>query len=755
LASLAQERGGVEASQGEEVVVIETLIAVAGIIGVIIVVVFAFMLMVKAFYKKVEQGKALIVNTTKSEPTVTFTGALVLPVIHRAEEMDISLKTIEIDRRGKDGLICQDNIRADIKVTFFVRVNKTQEDVLKVAQAIGCKRASDPETLEQLFNAKFSEALKGVGKNMEFEQLYTQREKFRNDIVKAIGDDLNGYALEDAAIDFLEQTPVEILDKDNILDAQGIEKITRLTAIQSVTTNHHRNEERKKIKDQDVRANKEVYNMEREQAEALEVQKREITMAQAKNEAETRRFQAQQLQEAETARIQATQQVALLEEQKKREVEIADARRKGTLQVEAERIRKETELEAIRREREVELTRISKEKDLEKEQKEIAEVRRQRIAVEKGTVEEEERIKDTRAFKEADRSKQVRVTNAEAEAQEHLVKNIKAAEAEEEVAKHDARKRLTLAEAALEAADKEAKAKQRTAEGVQAEVAAPGLAQARVKEATATAIEKEGRAEATVMREKMLAEATGLEEKGMVEVRVKDARAAAIEKEGRAEATVVREKMLAEATGTQEQGLAQVRVHEAEADVIARRGAAEADAIQKKLVAEATGLAEKAAAMKALDGVGREHEEFRLKLQTMQTIQIEQIGAQRQIAEAQAHVLAEAFKSADINIVGGDGQFFERFIQAVTVGRSLDGFMDNSDTAKALFKDYLSGEANLPHDLKDILSRPALGSQDVQNLTVSALLAKLATGADEEQKKKLGALAAKARELGLDKILQG
>lgn len=744
----------------------EVLIPIVGIIGIIIIVVLGVMLMVKAFYKKVEQGSALIVNTTKSEPTVTFTGALVMPVIHRAEIMDISLKTIEIDRRGKEGLICQDNIRADIKVTFFVRVNKTQEDVLKVAQAIGCKRASDPDTLENLFNAKFSEALKGVGKGMEFEQLYTLREKFRNDIVKAIGDDLNGYALEDAAIDYLEQTPIESLDKENILDAQGIEKITRLTSVQNVTTNHHKNEERKKIKDQDVRAQKEIMNMDREQVEAQEVQKREMAQAKSKNEAETRKFQAQQLEEAEAARIAAEQKVSLLEEQKRREIELATARRAGSLKVENERIQKEIDGEAIRREREIEVQRIQKDKDIEKEQKEIAEVRRQRIAVEKGTVEEEERIKDTRAFKEADRQKQVRVTTAEGEAQEKLVKDIKAAEAEQEVAKFEARKRLTLAEAALEAADKEAKAKQRMAEGVQAEVAAPGLAEARVKEATADATEKEGLAQAKILREKMLAEATGKEEQGMVEVRVQEARANAIQKEGKAEADVVREKMMAEAIGKQEQGLAEIRIKDAEADIIAKRGHAEAEAIEKrglaeatavekKLVAEATGLAEKANAMKALDGVGREHEEFRIKLQTMQSIEMEKIGAQRHIAEAQARVLAEAFKTADINIVGGDGQFFERFMQAVTVGRSMDGFMNSSDTAQALFKDYLSGEASLPEDIKQILSRPALGSQDVQNLTLSALLAKLATGADEDQKAKLGALAAKARELGLDKLLQG
>ena len=40
--------------------------------------------------------------------------------------MDISVKRIEIYRHGTEGLICKDNIRADIKVAFFVRVNKNR-----------------------------------------------------------------------------------------------------------------------------------------------------------------------------------------------------------------------------------------------------------------------------------------------------------------------------------------------------------------------------------------------------------------------------------------------------------------------------------------------------------------------------------------------------------------------------------------------------------------------------------------------------
>ncbi|HET8773263.1 MAG TPA: SPFH domain-containing protein, partial [Thermoanaerobaculia bacterium] len=173
----------------------DLVIAVVLGIGILVVALFVIAVMIAKFYRKVEQGKALIVNKMKAEPEVTFTGATVLPIIHKAEVMDISVKTIEIDRRAKDGLICRDNIRADIKVTFFVRVNKTVEDVIKVAQSIGCLRASDRETLEALFSAKFSEGLKTVGKQLDFVDLYTKRHEFRDAIINLIGRDLNGYVL--------------------------------------------------------------------------------------------------------------------------------------------------------------------------------------------------------------------------------------------------------------------------------------------------------------------------------------------------------------------------------------------------------------------------------------------------------------------------------------------------------------------------------------------------------------------------------
>ncbi|MBN8468423.1 hypothetical protein JYJ95_18055 [Corallococcus exiguus] len=694
-------------------------ISIAAISGVAIVIFFGIFASVAKFYRQVDQGKVLIVNTLKTEPTVTFTGSVVLPIVHRAEVMDISLKTVEIDRRGKEGLICQDNIRADIKVTFFVRVNKTREDVLKVAQSIGCARASDQETLENLFEAKFSEALKTVGKSFNFEQLYTKRDEIKDKVVETIGRDLNGYMLEDCAIDFLEQTPVEMLDKDNILDAQGIRKITQLTTEQNVFTNELRQSERMAVTKRNVEADEAIFALERQREEAAAKQRREIDIIQARETAEADRVKSEEFAKAQLARIKAEEEIAINEENKQRQVQVAQKNRERVVGVETERVEKDRALEAINRERETELQRIAKEKALESEKKAIADVVRARIAVEKTVAQEEENIKDLRVTSDAKRTKDAIIITAQAHAEEASVKDIQAAEASAKISVFLAKEKLTLAEADLEAADKQAKAKIRLAEGIQAESAAAGLASVRVREADAVATEKVG----------------------MAQVRVKEAEASVIEKQGQAQASAVREKLLAEAAGAEQKGMANARVQEAEAGAIHKRGEAEAfatrekllaeaAAIQEKLMAEARGLSEKATAMKALDGVGREHEEYRLRLNKERDVELAAINVRKDIAQAQASVLGQAFSNAKFQIVGGDGKFFENFIKAVSFGSSVDGALDHGEALKKALGGYLNGEKDLPADLKEILSKPGL-SNDAQNLAVAALLNRMSVSPTE------------------------
>ena len=174
---------------------------------------------------------------------------------------------------------------------------------------------------------------------------------------------------------------------------------------------------------------------------------------------------------------------------------------------------------------------------------------------------------------------------------------------------------------------------------------------------------------------------------------------------------------------------APVREYPMKSDEEILKGAAEAAAIREKLAAEAAGLAEKAEAMKALDGAGREHEEFRIKLEQEREIAMAKIQARVQVSEAQARVMANAFDQAKINIVGGDGQFFDRFLKAVSLGHAVDGFMDASTTAQTALGEYQDGSRSLPNDLTEILSRPAIGPEGIKDLSLVALIKKLMDGA--------------------------
>ncbi|MGZ8709176.1 MAG: flotillin family protein, partial [Thermoanaerobaculia bacterium] len=513
-----------------------------------------------------------------------------------------------------------------IKVTFFVRVNKTVEDVIKVAQSIGCARASDRETLEALFSAKFSEGLKTVGKQLDFVDLYTKRHEFRDAIINLIGRDLNGYVLEDAAIDYLEQTPIANLDPMNILDAQGIRKITDLTSTEHVKTNEFQNNERKLTKKQDVEAAEAILELERQQADAEAKQQREIESVRAREAAELLKIQAEERLRAESARIITDEQVAVSEQNKNRQIEVAQKNRERVVGIETERVEKDRALEQVIRERAVELSRIEKEKALEVERKLIQDVIRERIVVERSVVEEQERIKSVQVLEDARRNRDAVIIAAEAEAQEKLVKEIKTAEAAEQSMVHYAKQRVMQADAELEAADREAKAKIRRAEGVQAETAAPGLADAKVKEADAVATEK--------------------------------------------------------------YGLAQIRVKEADAVAVTKLGTAEASVLREKALAEAQGIQEKAHAMAELDEATRTHEEFRLRIDNERLLGMESIKARVEVEQSKASILGDALRNAKIDIVGGDGQFLDRIVNSIGLGKSIDSLVSESETAKAVLEKF-------------------------------------------------------------------
>ncbi|WP_312089440.1 SPFH domain-containing protein [Chryseobacterium sp.] len=659
---------------------------IAGIV-VIAIASIGLIFWILSMYKKTVQG-IVILRTGYGGTKVFFNAGIVIPVIHRMESMDISVKKLEIAREGRAGLICKDNMRADIQVAFFIRVNKSVDDIVNVGQTIGCQRASDINTLRELFEAKFSEALKTVGKKFEFIELYEARSEFRQEILDIIGTDLNGYVLDDCAIDYLEQTKIENLDKDNILDSEGIKKITELTANQNIKANQVRRDEEKTITKQNVEAREAILELEKQLAEKEESQKREVANIKARENAEILKVEEEERLKYETVRISTEEKLQIAEENKLRQVVIAAKNKERADLVETERVQKDKMLEATERERIVSLAQIEKEKAIELEKKNIQDAIRERLTMEKTVVEEQQGIKDLEAFKTADRNKQVEITLATQEAEKKLIEETRAAEARKLAAEKDAQKYVIEAQAKRDAAEKEAEARKIIADAKAKEEATVGLSEAQVMHAKAEAHERQGIVEAVVIEKK--------------------------------------------------------------ADAVKKEGIAQAEVIKEKAFAEAAGITEKAEAMKKLNDAGKDHEEFRLTLAKEKEVELAQISIQKDIAQAQAGVLAEAFKSAKIDIVGGDNTFFDNVIRQVSAGKGLDKFISHSENATLVKENLLGDGENIIGKVMGMVEKYNVSSEDIKNMSIANLIFKLNGVADQQERGILGRAMDMAKHLGVD-----
>lgn len=662
------------------------IVAIAAIAGILILLIF-----ISRFLKKVEPGKAMIVSSPFNHkgPKVSFSGGFVFPIIHKMQIMDISTKVLPVTRQGTDGLICKDNIRADITVHFYLRVNSNVEDVRTVATAIGCERASEKDTLNQLFQAKFSEALKTVGKQMDYAELFQERTRFKEEIIKTIGRDLNGYKLEDTAIDYLAQTPIEHLDANDIMDSEGIRKITELTSEQAIKTNEINQNKSETITKRNVEAKERILELEKQQAEAEARQKAEIEIIQAREQAQREVIVQEERQKSESARIATDEKVSVSEANKQREIEIALKNKERAIVVETEKIDKEKQLEITEKERVVAIAQIEKDKVLEEEKKKIQDIIRQRVAVERTVAEEEEKTKDIRAQAEADRGKVVQVTAAEAEAEQGFIMDIKKAEAKEKAAQHTAKEKETLAEAEKVTAVRLAEAKEILAKGIIAEESAKGLADVKVQEAEAEAIRLRGQAEAEKHRD---------------------------------------------------------------------MGKAEAEAMADKYAADAAGIKEKAESMKLYDSVGKEHEEFKLKLELQEKLQLAEINIRKETALAQSQVLSEALKSANIDIVGGESTFFEKLSSSIISGKSNGALIENNpvlmDLKDALLTPGSDGGTDLIGKIRDIIQKTGVSSETLKNLSIAAALNKLsASTSDNAVLSTIDQLKGMAKQYGIENLV--
>lgn len=406
---------------------------------------------ISKFLKKAAPGMAIVkTGLGINSAQVSTSSAIVIPMIHKAETIDLTVKIVRISRKQSDSLSCADGIRAEVEVDFYIKINPIDEDIRRVANSVGCVRASNIQTIRELFEAKFSDALKTAGSKLVFDQLYQNRREFRDQILIALGQDgdtdviLNGYRLDDVAIQYLEQLPLTQHDEKNVLDAKGIKEIAQRTAKEAELANKRLREKEVVIAEQNQLAETRQLEIEQDLSFKRAIQKREIDEKQAIEQALAEKTKQEQKSLEEQAMISKERTVEVANQKKQEEIAITEKNKEKSISV--------TEEEKLQS---IETAKIKRETQIAEQLKEKLQMLQQTALQEAEKIKAEQQVITVQAVEEANRKKQIEVINAQKSASVELAQKNVAVDVEAYKMITEAKSKLDSATIALEAANKQ------------------------------------------------------------------------------------------------------------------------------------------------------------------------------------------------------------------------------------------------------------------------------------------------------------
>src|SRR5262252_7314447 len=199
---------------------------ILGLIAVAIVVAIVVWLL-HWLYLRSSKERAFVRTGLGGQKVVMNGGALVLPIVHEVIPVNMNTLRLEVSRGRDRALITKDRMRVDVVAEFYVRVQAAPDAIANAAQTLG-QRTMQPESLKELVEGKFVDALRTVAAAMTMEELHEKRGEYIRRVRTAVAEDLlkNGLELESASLTQLDQTAMEFFNPSNAFDAEGLTRLT-------------------------------------------------------------------------------------------------------------------------------------------------------------------------------------------------------------------------------------------------------------------------------------------------------------------------------------------------------------------------------------------------------------------------------------------------------------------------------------------------------------------------------------------------
>jgi uncharacterized membrane protein YqiK len=294
----------------------------------------------------------------KQKTVVLNGGCVVLPGFHELTRVPLREISIDVERTGKLAVRTRDYLRADMRVTFYVCINATEEDVLTAAARLSQGNRITPEDIKNALEKRADDAIRAAAKTKSLAEIDSDKLGFAQEVLNLVQQDLNkvGLTLNNIAISEIQES--DTYDTNNFFDAQG------------------------------VRLRTETIQRSIQQKREVELTT-QVAIEQKELDAKKRSLQIQQEQEA--ARLEQQFQVEALKAQREREIQEAKEREMAATQrtkilqqklVEEEEIRRKLGVQESQIEADIALEERNKAlkvaRTLQEQEAEVAEIHRQK-----------------------------------------------------------------------------------------------------------------------------------------------------------------------------------------------------------------------------------------------------------------------------------------------------------------------------------------------------------------------------------------
>ncbi|MBA3603232.1 MAG: flotillin family protein [Parachlamydiaceae bacterium] len=415
----------------------DNLVLIVSIAGIFLIVLFTVGLIVARLYVRATKEISYVRTGFGGEKVIMNGGALVFPVLHDTIPVNMNTLRLAVNRKDDQALITRDRMRVDVIAEFYVRTQPTKESIANAAQTLG-ERTMQPQTLKELVEGKFVDALRSVAAEMTMEELHEKRTDFVQKVQRAVSEDLlkNGLELEAVSLTGLDQTNKSFLNPNNAFDAEGLTRLTQEIEQRRKIRNDIEQETNVQIAAKAMESEKRRLEIARDEEYARMEQQREVEIRRAGQMSEIAKEQAEKKRAAEQAEITAKQEI--------QQANIAADRRVAEERIEMEQKLREMEIEKNRM---IETREIEKLKSIELSEQDRAiaiavrskaksEAQAEADQARSLAVQAEEKVVTSRETEVAERRKQIELILASQEAEREAI-GIKVAAATERAATAD------------------------------------------------------------------------------------------------------------------------------------------------------------------------------------------------------------------------------------------------------------------------------------------------------------------------------